>query len=135
MFSPTKTWRRWHRKVNINQRRFALVSALAASAVPALVQARGHRVEKVVELPLVVANDAVKGLQKTSAAVKLLKSLNAFDDVQKVKDSRKVRPGQGKARNRRYVQKRGPLVLYDQKTDLVRAFRNIPGIELYRQQT
>jgi len=130
MFSPTKTWRRWHRKVNINQRRFALVSALAASAVPALVQARGHRVEKVVELPLVVANDAVKGLQKTSAAVKLLKSLNAFDDVQKVKDSRKVRPGQGKARNRRYVQKRGPLVLYDQKTDLVRAFRNIPGIEL-----
>jgi len=114
----------------VNQRRFALVSALAASAVPALVQARGHRVEKVAEVPLVIANDAVKGLQKTSAAVKLLKSINAFDDVQKVKDSKKVRPGKGKARNRRYVQKRGPLVLYDQKTDMVRAFRNIPGIEL-----
>jgi large subunit ribosomal protein L4e len=130
MFAPTKTWRRWHRKVNSTQKRYAIVSALAASAVPALVMARGHRVEKVAEVPLVVSNDAVKGLQKTSAAVKLLKSLNAFDDVQKVKDSKKIRPGQGKARNRRYVQKRGPLVVFDQKTDLVRAFRNIPGVEL-----
>ena len=24
MFAPTKTWRRWHRKVNINQKRCAL---------------------------------------------------------------------------------------------------------------
>jgi large subunit ribosomal protein L4e len=130
MFAPTKTWRRWHRRVNVNQRRYAIVSALAASAVPALVQARGHRIEKVAEVPLVVANDAVKGLQKTSAAVKLLKDLNAYDDVLKVKDSKKVRPGKGKARNRRYVQKRGPLVVFDQKTDLIRAFRNIPGVEL-----
>lgn len=44
MFAPTKTWRRWHRKVNINQRRFAVCSALAASAVVPLVMARGHRV-------------------------------------------------------------------------------------------
>jgi large subunit ribosomal protein L4e len=130
MFAPTKTWRRWHRRVNVNQRRYAIVSALAASAVPALVQARGHRVEKVAEIPLVVSSDAVKGLQKTSAAVKLLKDLNAYEDVLKVKDSKKVRPGKGKARNRRYVQKRGPLVVFDQKTDLVRAFRNIPGVEL-----
>lgn len=130
MFAPTKTWRRWHRRVNVNQRRYAIVSALAASAVPALVQARGHRIDKVAEVPLVVANDAVKGLQKTSAAVKLLKDLHAYDDVLKVKDSKKVRPGKGKARNRRYVQKRGPLVVFDQKTDLIRAFRNIPGVEL-----
>jgi large subunit ribosomal protein L4e len=56
MFAPTKIWRRWHRHVNVNQRRFALVSALAASAVPALVMARGHKVEKLPELPLVVSN-------------------------------------------------------------------------------
>lgn len=23
MFAPTKTWRRWHRKININQKRYA----------------------------------------------------------------------------------------------------------------
>merc|ERR1711963_949831 len=54
MFAPTKTWRRWHRKVNINQKRYAIVSALAASALPSLVMARGHRISKVAEVPLVV---------------------------------------------------------------------------------
>ena len=37
MFAPTKTWRKWHVKVNQAQRRFAVVSALAASALPSLV--------------------------------------------------------------------------------------------------
>lgn len=41
MFAPTKSWRRWHRKINVNLKRYALVSAIAASGVPALVQARG----------------------------------------------------------------------------------------------
>merc|ERR1712195_412562 len=43
MFNPTKTWRKWHRKINVNQRRYAICSALAASALPALVMARGHK--------------------------------------------------------------------------------------------
>jgi large subunit ribosomal protein L4e len=47
MFAPTKVWRRWHRKININQKRYAVVSALAASALPSLVLARGHRIEQV----------------------------------------------------------------------------------------
>jgi len=41
MFAPLKTWRRWHRKVNLTQRRHALASALAASAVTAIVMSRG----------------------------------------------------------------------------------------------
>jgi large subunit ribosomal protein L4e len=42
MFAPTKPWRRWHRRININLKRYAVVSAIAASGVPALVQARGN---------------------------------------------------------------------------------------------
>lgn len=41
MFAPTKTWRRWHRKVNVNQKRYAMVSAIAATGVPALVMSKG----------------------------------------------------------------------------------------------
>merc|ERR1712100_503379 len=44
MFAPTKIWRKWHRKINVNQRRYATAAALAASAVPALVMARGHKI-------------------------------------------------------------------------------------------
>ena len=56
MFAPLKTWRRWHRKVNVNQRRYAVCSALAASAVTPLVMARGHRVDELPCLPLVVSD-------------------------------------------------------------------------------
>jgi len=42
MFAPTKTYRRWHRKVSVAQKRYALVSAIAATGVPALVMAKGQ---------------------------------------------------------------------------------------------
>jgi large subunit ribosomal protein L4e len=130
MFAPTKIWRRWHRKINLNERRYALASALAASAIPALVMARGHRIEQLPEVPLVVENKSIDNLDKTSAAVKFLKNLNAYGDVEKAKDSLKIRAGKGKMRNRRYVQRRGPLVIYNDKSPLVKAFRNLPGVEL-----
>jgi len=130
MFAPTKTYRRWHRKVNKNQRRFAIVSALAGSSSAALVIARGHRIEKIPEIPLVISNETILEISKTSSAIKFLKTVNAFADVEKVKDSHKLRRGVGKMRNRRHVQRRGPLVIYDTKAPLIRAFRNLPGVEL-----
>lgn len=41
MFAPTKVWRRWHRKINVNQRRYAICSAIAATGIPALVMSKG----------------------------------------------------------------------------------------------
>ena len=119
-------------KVLTMSRRFAVASALAASSVPALLLARGHRISSVPEVPLVVSSEAVKGLVKTQAAVALLKAVGAGPDVVKVQKSRKLRAGKGKLRGRRQRQRRGPLVVYNPETDgkeLVRAFRNIPGVE------
>lgn len=81
------------------------------------------------QVPLVVS-DAVESYKKTREAVKLLQALRAFSDVSKVMDSRKIRAGKGKARNRRYVQRRGPLVIYNNDDGVVKAFRNLPGVEL-----
>ncbi|KAI8061629.1 ribosomal protein L4 domain-containing protein [Gongronella butleri] len=129
MFAPNKTWRKWHVPLNVNQKRYATVSALAASALPSLVMARGHRVENVEEVPLVV-DDSVEAYQKTKQAVALLKALEAYDDVAKVSNSRKLRAGQGKLRNRRHRQRRGPLVIYNEDNGVSRAFRNLPGVEV-----
>lgn len=131
MFAPTKTWRKWHRKVSVNQRRYAIVSALAASALPSLVMARGHRIEEIAEMPLVI-DTAMESVGKTRAAIELLEKISAFADVRRVKESRALRAGQGKARNRRFRQRRGPLVIYKDDAGLVKAFRNIPGVELIR---
>lgn len=129
MFAPTKTWRRWHRKINVTMKRHAVASAIAATGIPALVMARGHRVEDVPELPLVVADD-MQAVTKTKQAVQLLKNLGCEEELQKVIDSKKIRPGKGKMRNRRYVKRKGPLLVYEGDSGLTRGFRNIPGVEL-----
>jgi large subunit ribosomal protein L4e len=129
MFAPTKTWRKWHRKINTNQKRYAVASAVAASALPSLVMARGHKVDQVPEFPLVVSN-TTEAITKTKDAVKLLKSVGAYADVEKSKNSKQVRTGIGKIRNRRYVQRRGPLVVYANDNGIVKAFRNLPGVDV-----
>ncbi len=115
-------------------RRFATTSALAASSVPSLLLARGHRIGDVPEVPLVISSSAFANaaITKTSAALGLLKTVGADADVSKVGNSRKLRAGKGKMRGRRYRQRRGPLIVYNPDEDgkeLVRAFRNIPGVE------
>jgi large subunit ribosomal protein L4e len=129
MFAPTKTWRRWHRRININQRRYALCSALAASAIPALIMSKGHRIEEIPEVPLVLT-DKIQELKKTKEAVGVLHKLKVWPDIEKVKNSRRFRAGIGKMRNRRRIQRRGPIVIYSQDNGICRAFRNIPGITL-----
>lgn len=133
MFAPTKIWRRWHRKTPLQQKRYAVVSALAASALPSLVMARGHDIEDVSEIPLVV-DKSVEQLKKTSGAVTLLKKLGAYEDVERAKASRKIRAGKGKMRNRRFVQRRGPLVIYNEDEGIVKAFRNLPGVDICQVQ-
>lgn len=60
-----------------------MASALAATAVPALVMARGHRVEEVPELPLVV-DTSLQTCTKTASALATLKALGAAAEVDKV---------------------------------------------------
>merc|ERR1712205_289750 len=129
MFNPTKTWRKWHRKINVNQRRYAVCSALAASALPSLVMARGHRISEVPECPLVI-DSSIESVDKTSKAVKILKDVGAFEDVEKSKASRQILSGKGKMRNRRHVQRRGPLVVYAEDNGINQAFRNLSGVEV-----
>jgi large subunit ribosomal protein L4e len=129
MFAPTKTWRKWHRRINTTQKRYAVASALAASAVPALVMARGHKVDDVPEIPLVM-DSSIESAKKTSAAKDILAAVGALADVEKAAESNKIRAGKGKARNRRYTLRRGPLIIYKNNDGVEQAFRNLPGVEL-----
>mmetsp|Transcript_3044 Transcript_3044/g.4401 ORF Transcript_3044/g.4401 Transcript_3044/m.4401 type:complete len:380 (-) Transcript_3044:65-1204(-) len=129
MFAPTKTWRKWHRKINTTQKRYAVASAIAASAVPALVMARGHKIDDVPEVPLVLDN-AVESVSKTMSAKEILKAVGGLDDVSKAAGSKQIRAGKGKMRNRRYVMRRGPLVIYSKNDGIEHGFRNLPGVEV-----
>ena len=84
MFAPTKVWRKWHRKINTNQKRYAVCSAVAASAVPALVMARGHRIQAVDEIPLVVEDD-LRSLKKTKSAIACLQAFHLSAELRRCK--------------------------------------------------
>merc|ERR1719223_1596869 len=127
MFAPLKIWRKWHRKVNTNQKRNAVASALAAAACGPLVMARGHRIEAVPELPLVV--DSLN-VEKTSQLLKSLDNLGCAGDLTRVRSSKKMRAGQGKLRNARFCLRKGPLIVYGEENNLVKnAARNLPGVD------
>lgn len=130
MFAPTRIWRKWHRHINMTQKRHAVCSALAASAIAPLVMARGHRIAEVPEVPLIV-DGAFESIEKTKKGLEILEKLGASADVEKAKASTHLRAGKGKMRsNRRYVQRRGPLVVYNEDHGITRALRNLPGVEL-----
>jgi large subunit ribosomal protein L4e len=130
MFAPLKTWRRWHRKVNLKQKRHAVASALAASAITPLVLARGHRISNIPNLPLVV-DDKVEGIEKTKEVLSFFKRIGALEDVERVADSRALRPGIGKLRNKRFKIRRGPLFIYsNENANVIRAVKNVPGVDI-----
>lgn len=129
MAHPLRVWRRWHRKVNVKQRRHALAAAIAATAVAPLVIARGHRVMNVPQLPLIFS-DAINTVAKAKEAVAVFKRFRVAEDILRVRNAKKVRAGIGKIRNRRFKNRRGPLVIGDEKSaGLFRAVRNLPGVD------
>jgi large subunit ribosomal protein L4e len=62
----------------------------------------------------------------------ILTTLGALKNVTKLANSnfKKIRAGKGKARGRRYVLRRDPLVIYKTNVGVERAFQNLPSVEL-----
>ncbi len=114
------------KSINRKERRFALRSALAASASASIVKKRGHRFEEEVMFPLVVS-DAIEKITKTSEARKILFSLGLSEDVARVEKSRQTLRG-------RTTHKVGPLIVVGEYQGAHRAFRNFDGVDVVRAQ-
>jgi len=122
---PLRPWRRWHRKINLNKKRYAVASALAASCSAPLVMARGHRIAECPEIPLIVDFDEVK---KTKLAVKLLKSLGLQEEMERC-EKLQTRAGKGKYHRGR-KRRKGALIIYTGERDAILGFRNILGVQV-----
>merc|ERR1711879_182209 len=96
MFAPTKQWRRWHRKVGVAQKRYAMCSAIAATGVPALVMAKGHVIDGIPEVAKVYATRrmrAGKGKLRNRCHVQKLGPLVIYDQDQGVTKAFRNIPG------------------------------------------
>ncbi len=116
----------WKRKINKKERRKAIRSALAATAVKELVLQRGHQVQDVKELPIVVDNK-LQELKKTKEVIQFLKKIGLGKELERISE-RKIRAGKGKARGRKYKEKVGPLFVVT-SDDINKAVRNISGCD------
>jgi large subunit ribosomal protein L4e len=113
-------------KINIKERRKAIRSAIAATAVSDLVSARGHVFSG--ELPVVVKSD-LESLNKTSDVKKFLVAAGLWGDVERAKNGRTIRAGKGKLRGRKYKNRKSLLIVVGKDQGLGKAARNLPGID------
>ena len=116
------------KRINKKEKRLAIRSGIAATAVKELVEKRGHKVQQVDQLPIVVS-DELESLEKTRDVKEFLTSLELWSDVERA-DKKTVRAGRGKMRGRKYKKGKGPLIVVGEDNGIGFAARNLPGVEV-----
>jgi len=116
------------KKIPKKEKRLALLSAIGATASRELVASRGHSIEDVRQIPLIVTDD-FESLTKTKEVEETLIHLGVLSDIYRVKESRKIRAGKGKRRGRRTKQAVGPLIVVAENKGIMEAARNILGVD------
>jgi large subunit ribosomal protein L4e len=117
------------KRIPKKERRLALFSAIAATASKEMVVSRGHAVEGIPQIPLVVA-DELESLKRTRDVEEALIKLGVLADLYRVRESIKERAGKGKMRGRRKKQAVGPLIVVAEDKGVGEAARNIPGVNV-----
>jgi large subunit ribosomal protein L4e len=105
------------KRINKKEKRFAIRSGIAATAVKELVEKRGH-----------ISNE-IQSLEKTKDVQALFIAIGVQDDVERA-DRRKVRAGRGKMRGRKHKKGKGPLIVVAEDNGIGYAARNLPGVEI-----
>ncbi len=62
----------------------------------------------------------------------ILSELGLEDELVKVKEGKKIRAGKGKRRGRKYKNKKSILVVIKDDFGIVKASRNIPGVDVIK---
>ena len=129
---PPKVEKIWGLKINRKERQKAIRSAIAATASKELVFKRGHRMDSIKELPIVVV-DGVQEMKKTKDVVEFLKKIGLEKELDRISE-KKIRAGRGKLRGRKYKKKIGPLFVVTEDKGISRAAKSIQGANVCRPQ-
>lgn len=124
---PPKAEKIWTKKINKRENRKAIRSALGATMVPSIVSKRGHKVPK--NFPFIAAS-GIENLAKTKDVISSLQKMGFEAELERI-SGRTIRAGRGKARGRRYVIKKGPLIVVSKENSgIMKAARNIAGVDV-----
>jgi len=112
------------KQINQKEKQKAFRSAVAASIQEDLIRSRGHLFDGKVP---VVFEDKFETLNRTQDVIMALAAAGVFQDVERAKESRKVRAGRGKMRGRRYKQRKSLLIVTADAP--LRSARNLAGVD------
>jgi large subunit ribosomal protein L4e len=126
---PPLSEKRIVKRIPKKEKRLALFSAIAATSSKELVAKRGHNIEDVPQIPLVVTAE-LEELKKTKEVEETLIHLGILSELFRVRESRKVRAGRGKTRGRKLKQASGPLIVVAENKGIMEAAGNIPGVDV-----
>jgi large subunit ribosomal protein L4e len=116
------------KRINKKERRLAIRSGIAATADKEIVAARGHSIEGVAQLPLVL-DDALEGVQKTKEVQDVFEKIGVWADVERA-DRKGTRAGRGNMRGRGKKVGKGPLIVISEDKGIGKAAQNLPGVDV-----
>ncbi|MCK4884018.1 MAG: 50S ribosomal protein L4, partial [Candidatus Diapherotrites archaeon] len=125
---PPKVTKILRERINKKERLFATRSAIAATMRKDMVELRGHKVSKDLELPIIV-EDKIETVNKLKELSTILENLGLLEDLKRAQ-LKKIRAGRGKTRGRKYKTKRSALIVVANHKDIQQAAANLPGIEV-----
>jgi large subunit ribosomal protein L4e len=96
---PIRTEKRITKRINRKAYRLALISAISATGNRDWVKGRGHVIDNLPEIPLVV-DDKIQTVKKTTLVYSILKDLGLNEELINVKNAKTIRAGKGKRRGR-----------------------------------
>ncbi|MDD4250748.1 MAG: 50S ribosomal protein L4 [Candidatus ainarchaeum sp.] len=120
-----KAWKVIQEKINKKERKLALESAIATTAMKELVEKR-FIVEN--DLPIVI-EDAFENTKKTKELTEILEKLKIGNDLRNAKSKIRKRAGKGKARGRTKKVKKSVLIITGSNKPVLKAARNLPGVD------
>lgn len=123
---PPKAEKVWEIKINVKERRKAIRSALAATMLPELIEARGHKIPK--NFPFVL-DSSFEDVAKTKDIVTLLETLGFKEELERASEV-KIRAGIGKMRGRKHITKKSILFVVSKDCPLLKAATNISGVDV-----
>ena len=124
MAFPPVASKKLAKQVNQKERRLALKAAIAATASDQVVRNRGHKFDEGRRLPIIVSVE-VENLSKASDAKRFLISMGVWDDIVRVRKSKRIKAGVR-------VHAVGPLVVVGEDKNARKALRNFEGLDVVR---
>ncbi len=116
-------------RINKKENRLAIRSAIAATADKKIVGLRGHKIESIPTVPLVV-DDKLETLQTTKEIRAAVTALGLEEDLMRAVKGRGIRAGKGKMRGRKMKTPKSFLIVVSNDQGIGKAARNLPGVDV-----